>query len=124
MGAFSGYAFLWTVSRIVYLWKGVDGLGFGDIKYISAVGAWVGAYTLLHLVTAICFLAIVMFGVMWLIDKIVDKDNVMYNEYKELEASTKKDLGMDEEFKNKRIMPFGPSISIVFIAWLMIQYIV
>lgn len=124
MGAFFGYGFLWTVSRVVYYWKGVEGLGFGDIKYIAAIGAWVGAPTLLYMITAICTLAIVMFGVIWLIDKIVDKDNAMYNEYKEIEESTKKDLGMDDEFKYKRVMPLGPSISIVFIAWLMIQYMI
>lgn len=124
MGAFFGYAFLWTVSRAVYAWKGVEGLGFGDIKYISAIGAWVGTPVLLNIIIAICFLAIIMFGIIYLIDKMIGKDNKAYNEYKELEESTKKDLGMDEEFKYKRIMPLGPSISIVFIVWLIIQYVI
>lgn len=122
MGAVFGYSFLWLVSRIVYLWKGVEGLGFGDIKYIAAVGAWTGPETLLYVIIGICTLAILLFGLVFVLDKTLDK-NESYREYKELEANTKKDLGMKEDMDHKRMMPLGISISIVFIIWIMINFL-
>jgi leader peptidase (prepilin peptidase)/N-methyltransferase len=123
MGAFFGYAFLWSVAKVIYLWKGVEGLGYGDIKYIAAIGAWSGPEELLFMITAICILALVMFAVVWLIDKFISDDSESMREYREMEQNTKRDLGFTDENEHKRIMPLGPSISIVFIVWLMIQYI-
>lgn len=123
IGAFFGYALLWSVSRIVLLWKGVESLGFGDIKYISAIGAWVGAVTLLHMISIICFIAILMFIALYFIDKILGDNNKAYNEYKKVEENTKKDAGMAEAYKDRRALPLGPSISIVFIGWMILNII-
>ncbi len=42
LGAIAGAATLWCVREGYYLWRGVEGMGFGDLKLMAAVGAFVG----------------------------------------------------------------------------------
>ncbi|MDU6926981.1 A24 family peptidase [Franconibacter helveticus] len=41
-GAVTGYFCFWTVYWAFRLWKGYEGLGFGDVKLLAALGAWHG----------------------------------------------------------------------------------
>ena len=41
-GAIGGYAFLWAVNVIWRRWRKRDGVGGGDLKFLAALGAWVG----------------------------------------------------------------------------------
>jgi len=47
LGAGGGFAFLYGVNFLYHLWRGHDGLGFGDVKLIAMFGAWLGPVALL-----------------------------------------------------------------------------
>lgn len=42
LGSFFAFALLWIVARIFRLYRGIDGLGFGDLKFVAAAGLWLG----------------------------------------------------------------------------------
>lgn len=42
IGAFAGYAVLWTVTRVHALVRKMEGMGHGDFKLLAAIGAWLG----------------------------------------------------------------------------------
>ncbi len=42
IGAFLGYAILWSIFWLFKLITGKIGMGYGDFKYMSALGAWLG----------------------------------------------------------------------------------
>lgn len=43
LGAFLGYFILWSVNFCFRKVRGMDGMGYGDFKLLSAIGAWAGA---------------------------------------------------------------------------------
>ncbi|MBI3431203.1 MAG: prepilin peptidase [Hydrogenophilales bacterium] len=42
IGAMAGYGILWSVYWLFKLATGKEGMGFGDFKLLSAIGAWLG----------------------------------------------------------------------------------
>ena len=42
LGAIAGYAILWLVTKLFYLWTKKIGMGHGDFKLLAALGAWFG----------------------------------------------------------------------------------
>lgn len=42
LGAIAGYMVLWSVNLCFRLVRGMDGMGYGDFKLLSAIGAWTG----------------------------------------------------------------------------------
>ena len=42
IGAIVGYLVLWIVNALFKLYKGMDGMGYGDFKLLAAIGAWFG----------------------------------------------------------------------------------
>lgn len=42
IGAVVGYLILWGVNALFRLYKGMDGMGYGDFKLLAAIGAWFG----------------------------------------------------------------------------------
>ncbi|CAB3777572.1 prepilin peptidase [Pararobbsia alpina] len=42
IGAAAGYVFLWCVYWGFWWWRGVEGIGHGDLKLFAALGAWLG----------------------------------------------------------------------------------
>jgi leader peptidase (prepilin peptidase)/N-methyltransferase len=42
LGAIAGYLILWSVNFAFRLVRGIDGMGYGDFKLLSAIGAWCG----------------------------------------------------------------------------------
>lgn len=46
VGAFIGYFLLWTINTAFKLLRNKEGMGYGDFKLLSAIGAWVGALQL------------------------------------------------------------------------------
>ncbi|KAF1030190.1 MAG: Type 4 prepilin-like proteins leader peptide-processing enzyme [Burkholderia plantarii] len=41
-GAIAGYLFLWCVYWLFKWWRGIEGIGYGDLKLLAAIGAWLG----------------------------------------------------------------------------------
>lgn len=54
-GAFVGY-FLPVIVSLAIVWKDKDAFGGGDIKLLSAVGAWLGVQSLLYAIILSCFI--------------------------------------------------------------------
>jgi leader peptidase (prepilin peptidase) / N-methyltransferase len=42
LGALFAFAVLWSVARLFRHYRGIDGLGFGDVKFSAAAGVWIG----------------------------------------------------------------------------------
>lgn len=42
VGAAAGYMLLWTVYWVFRLATGKEGMGYGDFKFLAAIGAWLG----------------------------------------------------------------------------------
>jgi len=42
LGAIAGAGMLWLVREGYYLWRRVEGMGFGDLKLMAAIGAFLG----------------------------------------------------------------------------------
>lgn len=47
IGAVTGYLVLWTVHAVFKVVTGKEGMGHGDFKLLAALGAWLGAQSLL-----------------------------------------------------------------------------
>jgi leader peptidase (prepilin peptidase)/N-methyltransferase len=41
-GAVTGYLILWVMDQLYLRWRGVSGVGQGDMKLLAAIGAWLG----------------------------------------------------------------------------------
>ena len=50
LGAALGYLALWSVYWLFKLVTGKEGMGYGDFKLLGALGAWMGAWSLLPIV--------------------------------------------------------------------------
>lgn len=42
IGALAGGGVLWAIGEAYYWWRGVDGLGMGDVKMLAMIGAFLG----------------------------------------------------------------------------------
>ncbi|QJW80203.1 prepilin peptidase [Burkholderia glumae] len=42
IGAIAGYLFLWCVFWLFKWLRGIEGIGYGDLKLLAALGAWLG----------------------------------------------------------------------------------
>ncbi|EKS9797128.1 MULTISPECIES: prepilin peptidase [Burkholderia] len=42
IGAMAGYLFLWAIYWLFKWLRGIEGIGFGDLKLLAALGAWMG----------------------------------------------------------------------------------
>ncbi|PRE09671.1 prepilin peptidase [Burkholderia multivorans] len=42
IGAMAGYLFLWSIYWLFKWLRGIEGIGFGDLKLLAALGAWLG----------------------------------------------------------------------------------
>lgn len=50
IGAAIGYLSLWSVFWLFKLATGKEGMGYGDFKLLAALGAWMGAFSLLPII--------------------------------------------------------------------------
>lgn len=50
IGAIAGYLSLWSVHHTFRLLTGKEGMGYGDFKLLAALGAWLGAQSILPIV--------------------------------------------------------------------------
>ncbi len=58
-GAMGGYGFLWLLLQVFRLLRGVEGMGYGDLKLLAALGAWLGWQALPWLLLVACVAGIV-----------------------------------------------------------------
>jgi leader peptidase (prepilin peptidase) / N-methyltransferase len=92
LGAFVGGACLMLVAALFRRYRGVDGLGRGDLKLVAAAGIWTGwqGIPVMLLVASVSALAFVAIRAMW-----------------------------NREFDSNARMPFGPFLGAgAFFAWL------
>lgn len=50
LGAAAGFASFWVVREVYYRLRGREGLGFGDVKLMAGIGAWLGWQSLASVV--------------------------------------------------------------------------
>jgi prepilin signal peptidase PulO-like enzyme (type II secretory pathway) len=48
IGAVIGYSVLWVTGNLFSLLRGLEGLGYGDMKLLAAVGAWLGPLEIIY----------------------------------------------------------------------------
>jgi len=61
LGAVLGYGFFYIVSAMFRSVKGYDGMGIGDIKLLSMLGAWCGAFALPLIVLGSSLFGVIFF---------------------------------------------------------------
>jgi len=47
IGAAAGFTLIYAINAVYKLWRGHDGMGFGDVKMMAMLGAWLGPLALL-----------------------------------------------------------------------------
>ena len=47
MGGLCGFALIFSINALYHLWRGRDGMGFGDVKLMAMLGVWLGPESLL-----------------------------------------------------------------------------
>lgn len=65
-GAIVGYSFFWLIAFLYRRWRGIEGLGLGDAKLLSACGAWFGWQSLPLIILLSSFLGTFV-GVIYLL---------------------------------------------------------
>ncbi|QWE16830.1 A24 family peptidase [Polynucleobacter sp. AP-Nino-20-G2] len=65
IGACLGYGVIWALNALYYLLKHRNGIGMGDAKLLSALGAWLGWATLPSILLLASTLGI-LGGLLWL----------------------------------------------------------
>ena len=66
IGAIAGYMSLWSVYKIFKLVTGKEGMGFGDFKLLSMLGAWMG-WAMLPLIILLSSLVGATVGIMLIV---------------------------------------------------------
>lgn len=74
-GAVGGFALIYTINAIYKLWRGHDGMGFGDVKMMAMLGAWLGPICLLPILFTASISGAVLGIVAILIAKAAGKDD-------------------------------------------------
>lgn len=65
-GAVFGYVFFWIIAFLYHHWRGIEGLGLGDAKLLSACGAWFG-WQMLPLIILLSSLLGTVIGIVYLL---------------------------------------------------------
>jgi leader peptidase (prepilin peptidase)/N-methyltransferase len=65
LGAIGGFALLWALDKMYYWTKKQHGIGLGDAKLLSALGAWLGLGAIPNILL-IASISGVLGGVLWL----------------------------------------------------------
>ena len=47
LGGLCGFALIFSINVLYHLWRGRDGMGFGDVKLMAMLGVWLGPESLL-----------------------------------------------------------------------------
>lgn len=68
IGAFIGYAVLWLLAQIYTLLRKQEGMGYGDLKLLAALGAWTGILNLLNILLISSLLGLIV-GLLFLLRK-------------------------------------------------------
>ncbi len=55
IGGILGFSIFFAIHYGYYKWRGVDGLGFGDVKLAGAIGVWTGPWGLLYVILIACW---------------------------------------------------------------------
>jgi prepilin signal peptidase PulO-like enzyme (type II secretory pathway) len=66
IGAAVGYLVLWVTGNVFRVIRGIEGLGYGDMKLLAAIGAWLGPSEVIYVVllgslVAVCWQLLVVF---------------------------------------------------------------
>ena len=65
LGAIAGFALLWALDKMYYWTKKQHGIGLGDAKLLSALGAWLGLGAIPNILL-IASISGILGGVLWL----------------------------------------------------------
>jgi len=61
LGGLCGFALIFSINALYHLWRGRDGMGFGDVKLMAMLGVWLGPVSLLPILF-VASMAGVVFG--------------------------------------------------------------
>lgn len=112
-GAVSGYGLLWTVYWVFYLLFKKEGMGFGDFKLLSALGAWLGwqALPTILLVASLSGLAYGVFRALTGLRSPSEAQAVEHSEY----------VSGEEGHRWSKPLPFGPFlIAAGWLTWMVL----
>lgn len=61
LGGLCGFTLIYSINALYHLWRGRDGMGFGDVKLMAMLGVWLGPVSLLPILF-VASMAGVIFG--------------------------------------------------------------
>jgi leader peptidase (prepilin peptidase)/N-methyltransferase len=73
-GAALGYLSLWAVYHLYRLATGKHGMGHGDFKLLAALGAWLGAKSLLAIILLSAVVGAILGSVMLIVGRLANKE--------------------------------------------------
>ena len=72
-GAVLGYLSLWLVYHFYRLATGKHGMGYGDFKLLAALGAWLGAKSLLAIILLSTLVGAVLGGILLIVGRMANR---------------------------------------------------
>ncbi|MES2205375.1 MAG: A24 family peptidase [Pseudomonadota bacterium] len=113
-GAISGYLILWSVYWLFYLCFKKEGMGYGDFKLLSALGAWLG-WLALPSILLIASLSGLLYGGVRALTGFRSPSEQVEAET----ASTQESKEAEEGHQWSRPLPFGPFLIVGgWIVWM------
>ncbi|MEC9416111.1 MAG: prepilin peptidase [Pseudomonadota bacterium] len=72
-GAILGYLILWSIFHVYLVISNKEGFGYGDFKFLAALGAWLG-WKLIPFILFLSSILGIMFGLWLMLNKKIKKD--------------------------------------------------
>ena len=80
-GAVVGYLIFWTLNQIYFLITKKQGMGYGDMKLVAALGAWFGLYSLPFIILFASMTGLLIAIMMYLFKKMNFSDQISFGPY-------------------------------------------
>lgn len=81
IGALMGYLFLWAIAKLFTLIRKKNGMGHGDFKMFSMLGAWIGISILLNVLLTSVIVALVISLLLIAFKKLSNKNPIPFGPY-------------------------------------------
>jgi len=81
LGAIMGYGILWIITNLYKLIRKKDGMGYGDLKLLAMIGAWVGPVSVMNILILGSFLGLIVAVILLIMKKTTTKKPLAFGPY-------------------------------------------
>lgn len=76
LGVLLGFSFLWSIQHLYKFFTGKEGIGFGDLKFLAMLGAWLG-WKILPFIILLASLSGSVLGIILILQKRATRNTAM-----------------------------------------------